>query len=135
MEEAIKTLFENMLDGGYAPPESCEKSFSDNFEGATNVEWEEYDDHLEAIFYKEGVEHIALFSKDGILQEYRKTLPEGYLPYNVRHQMDARGEIMNRVLINKGNQVMYEVIYRDKDLNRFLVLVTDLGKILSEREL
>lgn len=106
-----------------------------SFEGAINIEWVEYEEHLEAIFYKDRVEHIALFSKDGILQEYRKSLPEGYLPYNVRKQMEAQGEIMNRVLINKGNTIQYEVIVRDENLDRHLFVMSDLGDLLKQKAL
>ena len=85
IDNSSKTFLENIFDGdNFQPSASIEKSFMQSFEGAINIEWLEYEEHLEAIFYKDKVEHIALFSKDGILQEYRKSLPEGYLPYNVR---------------------------------------------------
>jgi hypothetical protein len=134
VDQIPKTFLENILEGeSFQPPTHCEQSFAENFEGAINVEWSENEDYLEAIFYKDHLEHIALFSKDGILQEYRKTLPEGFLPYNVRRELDKRGEIMNRVLINKGFTVQYEVILSDQQNARHLLLISDLGEVIKER--
>jgi hypothetical protein len=136
VDDIAKNFLENILEGaGFQPPISCEQSFSENFEGAVNVEWSENEDYLEAIFYKENLEHIAVFSRDGILQEYRKTLPEGFLPYTIRKQMEVHGEIMNRVLINKGNTLNYEVIVRDKMQQRHLFLLDDLGILIREKAL
>jgi hypothetical protein len=136
MEENFKTLFSNLVEGeNYLPSPACEKAFSENFEDAQQVEWAEYEDHSEAIFYKDALEHVSLFSKDGILLEYRKALPEGFLPYAVRKDLETRGEIMNRVLINKGNSIQYEVILRDKKLDRYLLLFSDIGEKLKEKKL
>ena len=42
---------------------------------------------------------------------------------------------MNFVLRNKRNHIDYEIIYRDMDLNRFMLIITDSGKIFQEKKL
>ncbi|NJM15147.1 MAG: hypothetical protein HC896_07020 [Bacteroidales bacterium] len=132
MEDFVK----RMLDGsGINPPEACLQAFAANFEGAVNIEWWDRGSSFEAIFYRDNLEHIAIFDRTGLLIEYRQFLPAPYLPEAIKTDLEARGEIMNAVLRNKGNSIEYEAIIRDKDLNRFLILMTDLGKVTEERKL
>ena len=120
---------------GITPTALCIEAFNLNFRNAVNVEWYNKGDLFEAIFYKDNIEHIALFNTDGILQEYTQYLPEGYLPESMKNILETRGEVMNSVLKNKGNTIEYEVIYRDKELNRYLINFSDIGKVLEEKRL
>jgi hypothetical protein len=117
------------------PPESCLQLFNDNFRGAINIDWFENGDRYEAIFYKDNIEHIAYYNKNGSLEVYKMFLPTQFLPESIKSTLERKGEIMNLVLINKGNSINYEVIIRDKDLQRYLFLVSDLGNVISEIKL
>lgn len=132
----LDSFFEQLLGGrGVEPPPLCTEALATNFPEASLIEWSVANGHYEATFYQQNREHIAIFSGQGQLLEYRVILPEGYLPHLVKVQLEERGEIMNRVLINKGNTISYEVIYRDAALNRYLVLVSETGEIFSEKQL
>jgi hypothetical protein len=126
----MKGFLKKIIEGSrIAPPEACLQAFSDNFAEAVNVEWFRKADHYEAIFYMQHLEHIALFSFNGVLLEYKRNLPPEYLPDPIREVVRAKGEIMNAVLINKGNMLEYEFILRDRKLKRYLMLLTDMGDV------
>lgn len=116
-------------------PKTCMDSLKGNFIHAINIEWAKSNGDFEAIFYQDNLEYITLFKADGELIEYRRIIPEGYLPYNIRQLVMKKGEVMNRVLVNRGNELFYEVIYRDQELNRFMLLINDLGKVISHSKL
>lgn len=132
----MKNFLNNVLTGNSInPPESCMQAFNLNFGDAVRTDWYRNGNGFEAIFYRDNLEHIALFTQEGTLLEYKANLPEGYLPEILKSRMEARGEIMNAVLRNKGNLIDYEVIVRDRDLNRFLITVSGSGQILEEKKL
>ena len=116
-------------------PKTCIDSLKRNFSNAINIEWTKINADFEAIFYQDNLEYIALFKADGELIEYRRIIPEGYLPFSIRQLVMKKGEVMNRVLLNRGNELFYEVIYRDQELNRFMLLISDLGKVISHSKL
>lgn len=116
-------------------PKTCIDSLKRNFSNAINIEWTKINADFEAIFYQDNLEYIALFKADGELIEYRRIIPEGYLPFSIRQLVMKKGEVMNRVLVNRGNELFYEVIYRDQELNRFMLLISDLGKVISHSKL
>jgi hypothetical protein len=125
MEDFIK----NVMDGGKIdPPEECKEGFRENFSDAIREEWFAKKDWFEVIFYRDQLEHIALFSKDGILQEYKANLPRELLPEAIKKQFEENWEIMNSLLHNRGNSIEYELIIRDEDLTRYLVILTEFGK-------
>jgi hypothetical protein len=117
------------------PPNFCLQQFNQNFRGAINIDWFEKENIYEAIFYKDDIEHIAHYSKEGTLESYKMFMPAKFLPESIKTKLEHKGEIMNVVMINKGNSINYEVIIRDKELHRYLFLVTGLGKIISEIQL
>jgi hypothetical protein len=124
-----------LLSDTIQPPDSCLQQFNDNFRGAINIEWFEKGDHYEAIFYKDDIEHIAYYNKKGSLESYKMFLPTKFIPESIKRMLERKGEIMNVVLINKGNSINYEVIIRNQNLCRYLILLTDLGKVISEMQL
>lgn len=132
----MEDFFNKVLEGNTgSPPENCLNSLQMNFPDAMNVEWHERSDHFEAIFYKNNFEHIAIFSQDGLLAEYRVNITEDFLPELHRTISNSKGELMNVVMRNKGNSIEYEIIVRDKDLNRYMVVLSDIGTITEERKL
>jgi len=132
----MKDFVKKVVEGdGVSPSEVCLNSLNQNFENAVNVEWFKKDNHYEAVFYRNNLEHIAIFSLSGILNEYRQNLPADYLPDPIKKTASSRGEIMNSVMRNKGNRVEYEVIVRDSNLNRHMVTLSDMGGIVEEQNL
>ena len=132
----MKDFAKKIIDGNrVTPPEICLPAFHENFPGAINVDWFIRGKHFEAIFYKDSIEHIARYDKKGKLEEYKMTLTPSLLPELIKNKLEMKGEIMNVLLINKGNCLNYEAIIRDENLNRHLVLFSNLGKILSENAL
>ena len=92
-----------LLGNGVSPSEVCLQSFNDNFSDAINVEWFSKEECYEAVFYRNNMEHIAAFSMNGILLEYRQNLAVEYLPELIKKNALSIGEIMSSVLKNKGN--------------------------------
>lgn len=132
MNDFLKKVVEG---NGVSPSDVCLQSFNENFADAINVEWFKKESFYEAIFYKNDLEHIAIFDLSGILMEYRQNLPVDYLPVAIKNIVTSKGEIMNSVLKNKGNMLEYEVIVRDKELNRYLITLSDTGNIIEEKKL
>lgn len=120
---------------GVSPVDVCLHAFNQNFKGAVNLEWFKKENSYEAIFYRNNLEHIAIFTFAGILTEYSLNIPADYLPERMKNMTSSKGEIMNSLMRNKGNRVEYEVIVRDKELNRHLITLSDTGKIIEEMKL
>jgi hypothetical protein len=118
-----------------APSEACLQSFNQNFAEAVNVEWSKKTAAYEAIFYNNNVECIALFHENGSLIEYRQNLPLSHLPEIIKSTAHSKGEIMNTVLINKGNLLEYELIIRDAELKRYCLNISEFGEIVAEKKL
>jgi hypothetical protein len=120
---------------GFQPPRPCLNSFLREFGDAVRTDWSVRDTYYEAIFYKDSLEHIACYDSEGILLEYRMFLPREYLPSCILDQLADRGEVMNSVLINQGNSIQYEVIIRDQEEKRYLLLYSGTGRVLEESRL
>ncbi|MBN2350283.1 MAG: hypothetical protein JXJ22_15705 [Bacteroidales bacterium] len=132
----MDTFFTRLFEGErISPPELIVSGLNQNFPEAFNIEWFRKKEAYEAVFYKNNIEHIAIFKNNGILEEYKMYLPEGYLPDIIKGIMLNKGEIMNSVLINKGNSITYEIIFRDSKLNRFLLFINEHGEIIEEKKL
>lgn len=119
----------------FVPPAQIQEQLYKRFNTSLNVEWNLSGDFYEAIFYKNELEHIALFNKQGELIEYKMSLPTDLLPEKIIVNLSKKGEIMNSVMINKGNAITYEIIIRNEKLKRFLLLFTDTGAVLNEHRL
>lgn len=132
MDDFLRKVVEGI---GISPPENCQQSFKQIFEDAIHVEWFKRESHYEAVFYRNNLEHIALFSFGGVFEEYRLNIPSDHLPVLIKKLVSSKGEIMNSVLRNKGNMLEYEVIVRDAEFARSLISVSDNGSILEERAL
>lgn len=128
-------LKELLKPAGYTPPQACLDAFNIQFGSAVRTEWSEKNDFYEALFYNEGLEHIACYNEEGILKNYKMYLPKELLPLSISSQLSDRGEIMNSVLFNNGHSVQYEVIIREPDSVRQLILFSSIGEILKEEML
>lgn len=114
-----------------AIPKDVKKQLENCFHNAKNIEWENKNDIYEAIFYLNDVEHIAQFSKNGELLEYKKNLWPAELPESVKLACKGYGEIMNGIIIYKGDEILYEVIIRDEKLDRFEYLFSQNGDYIN----
>lgn len=129
MEDFIKKV----MDGGRIdPPEECKEAFREHFSSAIRVEWYAKKEFYEVIFYRDHMEHIALLSRDGTLQEYKVNLPKEYLPETIKKHMEEKWEIMNCLLHNKGNSIEYELIVRDENLTRYLLILSETGNLVKK---
>lgn len=133
----MSSIIEKILLGNKkTAPGIIQDALKANFDDAINIEW--HTDKIgcwEAIFYRESLEHIAKFDCTANLIEYKINLTDEHLPLFIKEKMETKGEIMNYVLINRRNQIMYEVIYRLSPNERFLVTLSETGKILEEKRL
>lgn len=132
MEDFIQNL---RAGSSIEAPEGCIDAFYRNFPDASGIEWHKTGEDFEVLFYRSNIEHIAIFSTAGILLEYKKTLDPEHLPGNIRNSAGSKGEIMNYVLINRGNQIEYQLIIRDKALNRYLLGYSETGDELYQKNL
>lgn len=129
MKSFLQNIFNRKM---IAPPEVVQQKLEENFSGVINVEWNRQNDHYEAIFYKDQLEYIAVFSAEGELSEYKMSLSEELLPLPIKNVLTAKGEIMNVILRNKDSKISYEIIVRDAGLKRFLIVLAENGTIISE---
>jgi len=132
MEDIIKKIING---DGIEPHLATLEVFETYFPNAININWYKHNQGFEAIFYFNQMEHIALFDLHNVLLEYRRSIAKDFLPEPIRAAVESLGEIMNIVLINKGDGIQYELIYRDKDLKRYLTLYNDFGQQLSVKKL
>jgi hypothetical protein len=115
-------------------PGTVKKQLEKSFPGAKNIDWEIKNDIFEAIFYLNDVEHIAKFTNQGTLLEYKKNLWLTELPEEINKSGGIFGEIMNGIVVNRNDVLFYELIIRDTKLDRYVYLFDDKG-ILQESHL
>lgn len=132
----MSNLIERFILGtGITPPEIFETALRANFELAMNVEWFTLGNGFEAVFYQNNLEHLACFDENAALLNYKVNLTEEFLPVFLKESIEGKGEIMNVVLINQGNDIVYEVILRSSPTDRFKMVLSQLGKVLEEKGL
>ncbi len=112
-------------------PTVVEKKLKNIFPMAKNMEWEQKEDIFETIFYLDDIEHIAKFSKEGEIPEYKKNLWPAELPENIKKEGAKFGEIMNGIIIFRGTDLFYEMIIRNEKLDRYEFLYDQNGKLIS----
>jgi hypothetical protein len=116
-------------------PEVVFRQLKESFPNAKNIDWEYKDHHYEAVFYLNDSEYIAQISEKGILLESKKNLWPDQLPDNIKSESNCTGEIMNVILITRGDEQLYEVIIRDERLDRFLFVYNITGDLIDSRPL
>ena len=114
-------------------PDSVKSLFAEKFPDSKNTEWEQKGTVFEAIFYLNDIEHIARFSGKGILEEYRKNLWPDELPENIKTTGSSFGEIMNAIIIYRGENILFELIIRNEKLDRFEYLFDKNGEVLKSQ--
>ena len=116
-------------------PQQCTESFESHFKGAINPEWLLKADIYEVLFHKEGIEYLAEFDTSGELLKYKMNLSKELLPTLIRKRLEEEREIMNVVLINKRDHIVYEVIVRSSALSRFRLIVDQMGEVIEDKPL
>lgn len=131
MKNTLKRIF---LTPFKTIPEKVKSELKKHFPDALNIEWETKKDLYEAIFYVNEVEYIAKISEKNGLVEYKKNLKLDELPELISAECKKSGEIMNAIANYMEDSLFYEIIVRDTDFNRSLLLLNQNGKLLkSER--
>lgn len=116
-------------------PEKVKETLLAQFPEALNVEWDSQKGVYEAVFYVNEIEFIAKISEDLGIIEYKKNLRLDELPSHLTDECIKSGEIMNAIAINKGADVFFEVIVRDKKMERSALLLDQSGKLLQKNHL
>lgn len=77
------------------------------------------------------MEYIAKISEKKGLLEYKKNLKLDELPEVISDECKKSGEIMNAIANFVESELFYEIIVRDKDFNRSLLLLNKSGELLK----
>lgn len=132
----MKNLFTKIFGGESKPvPEKTQELLVKYFPAALNIEWDHKKNYYEAIFYVDDVEHIAHFSEDGQLTEYKKNLWPAELPGIIAAKSREWGEIMNSIAIYKEDTRTFEIIIRESGFKRKLLLFDESGNLLNKEKL
>lgn len=132
----MKNPFKNIFTSqSHSVPEKVKKHLYHFFPGAVNVEWGKNGEDYEAIFYMDEMEHIVkITAKDGVCQ-IKKNLKFADLMKKIRDMAATYGEVMNVISIFSDRKITYEIIVRDENLKRSMVLLNSEGQLLSLKPL
>ena len=117
------------------PPEPVCKSLAREFSSPYNIEWMKHKEYYEAVFYVRKQEYLARFRTDGSLVDYSINIPAESIPARILKTAGSAGEIMNAVARHSGEEISYEIICRDRELNRFLLLIDSNAGVMSRQAL
>ncbi|MBN1821134.1 MAG: hypothetical protein JXR31_06675 [Prolixibacteraceae bacterium] len=101
------------------------------FPKSLNIEWSNSEKYFEAVFYLDETEQIARYSTDGKLVEHKKNLWPEKLPKIITEACKKFGEVMNAIEIFKDGNHVFEIIIRDKNFSRHLLLFYNDGTLLK----
>ena len=129
-------MLDNMACAGkIIPPQHVVTAFENLFSEAVNVEWYVNALGFEAVFHLNQREMIAMLGANGELLETRFNLLEAEAPAVVLMALAPETELMNVIRVEKNAEVTYEIIYRNRRLDRFVMLISKQGNILSDSAL
>lgn len=132
----MNIFFKNILsDKSTNPPEEVKNHFFAFFHNPFNIDWYTEDDFYEAIFYENDLEKIAKYDTEGNFINVKTNISVDQLPQNVLSEAQSFGEIMNAILISNNSETIYEIIFRNKDLVRFELMLDHEGKVISNQKL
>ena len=116
-------------------PDTIIHELLQQFPDAINIEWDMKNEFYEAVFYVNETEHIAKIALDSGLTGYKKNLKLDELPVLIAAECQKTGEIMNAIAIYTKKSILYEVIVRDNNLSRYLLLLTKTGELLESTKI
>jgi hypothetical protein len=117
------------------PARNIEQIFNKRFPKAVNVEWVKLEKGYEALFHDVETEKIVRFDHSGILFEIRTNLSFDELPASVRQIGEKFGELMNAIKIERKSETLFEIIFRDQVLVRYLLIIDEAGNVLKNEVL
>ncbi len=120
-------FLKNIFGSGNIPPAEVKECFVRHFPNARNVEWFKTDDGFEAVFFEGINEKIARISQGGKLLECRTNIFLQDIPEHIAMAASEKGEIMNCIAVVTADSLKYEMIIRNKNLTRFLLLLESSG--------
>jgi hypothetical protein len=130
------SIRDNMARAGkITPPQFVSTAFDTLFPEAVNAEWYVNAQGFEAVFHHNQQEMIAMLGANGELLETRHNLPAAEAPAVVMVALAPRAELMNVIRVEKNGETTYEIIYRNRHLDRFVMLISEQGNILSDSAL
>ena len=134
MEE---NLLNKIISGSNTvPPKLINDVFLKEYNNAINTEWFIKEDFYEAIFYLNEIEHIVRYNNSGVLIDKRKNMFIKDIPNHIKEVASNKGEIMNTVEISyPQDEPKYNIIVRNSDLIRFILLINNYGEIIEEKML
>ena len=116
-------------------PRIVEKNFKSLFKHANSIEWISSSNEYEALFYDKGIEKIARFSSNGSLIEVRVNhSPQDFDRFRLSPQY-FESTIMNYIEINKEDSTFHELIIKQADFKRLLILLNNKYEIVKEEVL
>ena len=132
----MKIPFSKILSGkSKSIPEIVINELNSHFPDAINIDWEKKEAGYEAVFYLQDVEHIAHISPEGILKTYKRNLWPNELPGSIAEVCKQHGEIMNAIAIFHDQEQFFEIIVRDKNFNRTLLLFQKNAVLVEKRKI
>ena len=132
----MNIFFKNILsDKATNPPEEVKNHFFGFFTNPFNIDWYTEDDFYEAIFYENDLEKIAKYDNDGNFVNVKTNIPVDQLPSEIFTIAKSFGEIMNAIIISNNAETFYEIIFRDKELTRYELLLNKDGRVMSNQKL
>lgn len=130
-------FFQKIFTGGKEIdlPAIVKEKFETQFTNSLNTEWHKNGEQFEAVFYKNEVEHIAVYKYDGAMVCLKINLPLTSVPENILQTAKHEGELMNAIQIECEDNLKYELIVRDTELIRYFLLLDENGSILKKEKL
>lgn len=133
----MKNLLDKIFNSSTTDPSGeAQKCLSTHFKEAKSIEWSKISNGFEAVFYINNQEYICHISTKGELLEYKINLNPFNLIDTIKKPAQEHGEIMNAISIHKPEQeVIYELIIRNKKLERFTVMFKSDGAFIKKIKL
>lgn len=132
----MNIFFKNILsDKSTNPPEEIKNHFFSFFVNPFNIDWHSEDDFYEAVFYENDLEKIAKYDTQGNFIHVKTNISANLLPQKVLSVAQSFGEIMNVILVSNNSESIYEIIFRDKNLVRYELMIDSEGKVISNQKL
>lgn len=130
----VDEFFKSFLEGSnIKTPEAVLEAFINKFSGTVNTEWFKVEDLYEAVFYHNGIEKIAKFSGDGTWHETGINTDKDLIPSAVKSAAEKNGEIMSSIEFRTAGSSKFEIVVRDSQMNRFLLIINDSGKLIKNK--
>jgi len=133
----VTNFFRKILRGskGTNIPQAVKEAFIKQFDDPLNIEWIKTDNHYEAVFYKDELEHIASYKNNGEFLNLKVNMQLDTVPELIRTTANVHGELMNAIAIQEQDAVRYELIVRDEELTRYFLLLSSSGEVIEKEKL